>query len=320
MTNIKLSRVCFVYELTLASAILLAASVPLCAQVQPAATSADVFRQAPALRIAAGDLIDVVVFDTPELSGKLRVDENGEITLPVGGVMQVAHLTAEDAAAQLETRLHDSLIMNRPHVLIMVEDYSSQGVTVAGEVQRPGTYPLVGAKTLADMISGAGGLTEASTALVLIAHREAPEQPQRVRYDSTNPAQSSGVLIQPGDSITVQRSGVVYVVGAVQHAGGFLLETSRDHLTVLEALTLAQGPSPLAALKKALLVRTTAYGRDAIALNLKQLLSNQAPDIPMQEGDILYVPINGWKAAGLTPLQIIATATGMAAGAAVIAH
>jgi hypothetical protein len=76
----------------------------------------------------------------------------------------------------------------------------------------------------------------------------------------------------------------------------------------------------LAALKKALLVRTSANGRDAIALNLKQLLSNQAPDIPMQEGDILYVPINGWKAAGLTPLQIIATATGMAAGAAVIAH
>lgn len=320
MPTISISRVCYFCGLTLASGILLATPDILCAQVQPTFAAADVVTQAPALRIAAGDLIDVVVFDTPELSGKLRVDENGEITLPVGGVMHVSGLTAEDAATHLEKRLHDSLIMNRPHAMIMVEEYSSQGVTVAGEVQRPGTYPLVGAKTLAEMISGAGGLTQTSTALVLIAHREAPEHPQQVRYDSTNPAHSSNVLIQPGDSITVQRSGVVYVVGAVQHAGGLLLETSRDHLTVIQALALAQGPSPLASLKKAILVRTTPNGREAIALNLKQLLSNQAPDIPMQEGDILYVPINGWKAAGLTPLQIIATATGMATGAAVITH
>jgi polysaccharide export outer membrane protein len=315
---IKISRV--LSTLTLASYLVLGATNKLCAQVQPALATTGVVSQAPALRIAPGDLIDVVVFDTPELSGKLRVDENGEVTLPVGGVMHVAGLTAEGAAADLQKRLHDSLIMNRPHLMIMVEEYASEGVTVTGEVQRPGTYPLLGTKTVADMISVAGGLTESSTAVVLIAHRADTEHPQQIRYNSTNPAQSSDIQIQPGDSITVQRSGVVYVVGAVQHPGGFLLETSRDHLTIIEALTLAQGPSPLASLKKAMLVRTTPRGREAIELNLKQLLSNQAPDIAMQEGDILYVPINGWKAAGLTPLQVIAAATGMATGAAVITH
>jgi len=320
MPTIKVSGMRFLCGLTLASSVLLPAPARLCAQAQPVAASTSTISQAPALRIGAGDFIDVVVFDTPELSGKLRVDENGEVTLPVGGVMHVAGLTAEGSAAKLEKLLHDSLIMNRPHVMIMVEDYSSQDVVVAGEVARPGTYPLVGAKTVADVISLAGGLTQASTAEVLIAHRDDPQHPQQIRFNSANPAQSSNVLIQPGDSVTVQRSGVVYVVGAVVRSGGFLLESSRDHLTVVQALTLAQGPSSFASLKKATLVRSTPGGRQTMVLNLKQMLSNQAPDIPMQEGDILYVPTNDWKASGLTPLQTIATATGMATAAVLITH
>ncbi len=320
MPTIKVSKMRFLCGLTLASGMLLSAPDTLRAQAQPAAASANTKSQTPALRIGAGDFIDVVVFDTPELSGKLRVDENGEVTLPVGGVMHIAGLTAESAAAKVEKRLHDGQIMNRPHVSIMVEEYASQGVTVAGEVLRPGTYPLSGARTVADMISIAGGLTQASTAEVLVAHRDDPEHPQQIRYNAANPAQSSSMPIQPGDSITVQRSGVVYVVGAVVRSGGFLVESSRDHLTVVQALSLAQGPSPLASLKKVILVRATPNGRETIAVNLKQVLANKAPDIPMQEGDILYVPTNGWKASGLTPLQTIATATGMATGAALVTH
>ncbi len=135
-----------------------------------------------------------------------------------------------------------------------------------------------------------------------------------------NPAQSSDVIIQPGDTITVQRSGIIYVVGAVMRPGGYLLENSRDRLTVVQALTLAMGPSPLASLKNTTLVRTTPHGKEAITLNLKKLMLNQLPDIPMAEGDILYVPTNAWKAAGLTPLQTLQTATGMATSATVVMH
>ncbi len=156
----------------IALGLLLLMPFPLCAQAQPPAAPAAAASKAPALPIGPGDLLEIAVFDTPELSGRLRVDEKGQITLPVGGVLSVSGLTAEAAAALVEKRLRDAAIMLEPHVTVMVEEYATQGVTVAGEVKNPGTYPLLGSRTVADMISSAGGLDAGG-------HGDHPDRPSR---------------------------------------------------------------------------------------------------------------------------------------------
>jgi polysaccharide biosynthesis/export protein len=93
----------------------------------------------------------------------------------------------------------------------------------------------------------------------------------------------------PGDTVRVSRAGLVYVVGDVNRPGGFTLDPTQP-TTVLQALSLAWGPSQNAALTKALLIHVRGDGRNVTTLNLKRMLRGQDPDVPIGERDILFVP------------------------------
>ena len=111
----------------------------------------------PSLPISFGDLIQVDVFDSPELSTSLRVNSRGEVELPLGGAVKVQGLTASEAGAAIADRLKQAGILLDPHVTVLIVEYQSQGVTVTGEVRTPGVYPLLGNRTVMDMIAMAGG-------------------------------------------------------------------------------------------------------------------------------------------------------------------
>ena len=132
------------------------------AQTAPTAVKLEVPGPPHALRINSGDLLDIGVFDTPELSEKLRVDEFGQITLPVAGVMKVAGMTAEEAADAIEAKLRSTDVMKAPHVTVFISEFATQGVTVTGEVKSPGIYPLLGSHGLVDMLTAAGGTTQSA--------------------------------------------------------------------------------------------------------------------------------------------------------------
>ncbi len=257
-----------------------------------------------ALLLGSGDLLDVRVFDTPELSGKFRVDSLGEIMLPVGGTVKVEGLTAEEAQIAIEDRLRKRDILHHPHVEVLVLEYATQGVTVMGEVRLPGVYPLLGRHTVLDFISVAGGLTPSASKTVVITHKSSPEQVISLNLGvaSTTPAHQD-FEVEPGDRIVVTRAGVVYVIGDVGRPGGYLIE-NKDTVTVLQALALAQGLNKTAKLD-ARLIRTSAAGRTETDLPLKKILANQATDPGLQDGDILFVPISGtkeWADKGMTSI------------------
>jgi polysaccharide biosynthesis/export protein len=254
---------------------------------------------APALPISSGDLLDVQVFDTPELSAKLRVDSQGEITLPVGGAIKVQGLTAEQAATAIQARLLSTDVLKDPHVNVFILEYATQGVTVLGEVKNPGIYPLLGPHTLYDLVSAAGGVTPNAGKAVSITHRGASfQQPgQAVTVSMSNDpalAAKANLAIQPGDTIVVSRAGVVYVVGDVSKPGGFLIDNN-DRLTVLQAIALAQGTNKTAKLNGARLIRKTATGREESDLKLKKILANKATDPQLEDGDIIFVPSSETK-------------------------
>ena len=250
--------------------------------------------RAPAMRLDAGDLLEIVTFDTPELSGKFRVDNRGDVTMPIGGSVPVAGLTAEQAGVALERFLRDRDILKNPHVNVLVLEYSTQGVSVLGEVKTPGMYPLEGKHGTLDFISMAGGLTPNASKQINITHRAPPWDTVTVNLaGSSGGALANDVEIHPGDRIVVLRAGVVYVIGDVGKPGGYLMDGANS-VTVVQALALAQGLNRTAK-SNGMLIRNLPSGRTQTQLALNKILANQSPDPKLEDGDIVYVPVSAAK-------------------------
>jgi len=270
------------------------------APLPPSATGSPT--RSEALTLDSGDLLNVAVFDTPELSAKLRVDNLGEIVLPVGGAVSVRGLTAEQAQSAIEERLRRKNILRDPHVEVLVLEYATQGVTVGGEVKTPGVYPWVAKHTVLDFISIAGGLTPAASKTVTISRKD---REQVITFQLSPAAQEheGDLEVRPGDRIFVTRAGIVYVVGDVGRPGGYLIE-NKDTVTVLQALALAQGMNKTAKYD-AKLIRNSPSGRTESDLPLKRILANQVIDPKLQDGDILFVPVSAskeWAEKGVTSI------------------
>jgi len=268
------------------------ATVPMTTTMPAAQLPASDATSTNALLLDEGDLLDVRVFDTPELSDKFRVDDHGEIILPVGGAVRVQGLTAEQAQTAIAQRFRQGSILRDPHVDVFVLEYATQGVTVAGEVRAPGVYTWVAKHTVLDFISVAGGVTPAASKTVTVSRKD---REQVITFQLNNSAQGNGgdIDVQPGDRILVTRAGVVYVVGDVGRPGGYLIE-NKDTVTVLQALALAQGMNKTAKYD-AKLIRNSPSGRTESDLPLKRILANQVTDPKLQDGDILFVPVSGSK-------------------------
>jgi polysaccharide export outer membrane protein len=267
---------------------------------------------AHALQISAGDLLDVNVFDTIELSGRLRVDEHGTIALPLGGDLILSGLTAEQAGHAIEKKLLEKDILKDPHVSVMVLEYATQGVTVLGEVKNPGVYPLLGAHGLLDLISAAGGMTPNAGKAVTVTHRFNPDHPITVNVESKpGSTVAFNVDVRPGDTIMVSHAGIVYVVGDVGKPGGFLIENN-DRLTVLQGIALAGGTNRTASLNHAKLIRKTGGTHIEVPVPLKKILANKAPDELLADGDILFVPTSGPQNALRDVESILPAAAGAA--------
>jgi len=269
----------------------------------------------PALRISAGDLLAVDVFDTPELSAKLRVNEKGDIDLPVAGSIHVEDLTAERAAAEIENLLRNDNILKHPHVEVFIQEYATQGVSVLGEVKNPGIYPELGSHSLLDFISVAGGITPTAGKAVTITHKNDPNNPTIVQLDNNGPevAKRGALVILPGDTIIVSRSGIVYVIGDLGKPGGFLIENNQ-HLTALQAIALAQGANKYSALNGSRLIRKTPTGEQESRIELGKILAGKQNDISLQDGDILFVPTSKSKTIAF---QGINSTVGLLSGIAI---
>lgn len=250
------------------------------------------------LVLGAGDLIDLEVFDTPELSvPKIRIGQDGTIALPAAGNVKISGLTPLEAGAAVEKRLRDAQIMLNPSVTILVTDYSTQGIDVLGEVKLPGIYSFIGTHSLYDALSAAGGATTSQGSTITITHHDDPSNPVIVRVSGPNYSEAQrSTLVQPGDVVEVSRADAIYVVGDVAHSGQYLLAYGKP-ITALNALALAQGPNHTAKLGKASIVRKTASGgAQLIPIDLHLIEKNAAPDPVLEADDVLVIPRSGLRA------------------------
>ena len=272
----------------------------------------------PPLMIGSGDLIEVSMFENPDMSGRYRVDEMGDITVPLIGHVHVAGMTADEAARKIEQLYVEGQILlpANSHATVFIAEYATQGITINGEVKTPGVYPALGVHKLNDLIAAAGGLTQLAASRVVITHKDDPGNPVTVEY---NPAALKPIIpdvqMFPGDSILIPKAGVVYVAGNVAKPGAYVLDGRRT-LTVEAAMALSGGGGKASAMKRVQLVRTLDDGRkEAITIPVNLIFKGQAPDVALIDGDILYVPTSNAK---LITVQAITSALGI--GTSVIVY
>lgn len=281
---------------------------------QPAAQAGGVYV------LGADDQIRVWVLGLEEIFDKpARIGANGRIDLPLIGPIQAAGLTTEQLGKDVATRLERQL--KHPQVSVTVVEFGSQPVSVLGAVNTPGVHQLQGRKTLAEVLSLAGGLRTDAGPTIKISRQigQAPIPLASAQTDASGQysvaevkvqdiiqarVPEENILIQPHDVITVPQGEMVYVIGAVHKPGGFILHES-GKISVLNALSMAEGLGPTPAPQNARILRTQpgTQERREIRVNLKKVLDGKAENIDLEANDILLVPTSNAKKAGLRAVE-----------------
>lgn len=245
--------------------------------------------------LSPGDEVEVTVYGAPDLSGHTRVATNGSISMPLVGYIRVAGLSSSEAEEAIEAQLRQNNVVKNPQVSVYVKEYTSGGISVAGEVSKPGVYSALGPHRLFDVLQAAGGLTDRAGSSITISHRdgvgpitvEIPKDPEQL--SRTN------VELSPGDTMVVNKAGIVYVLGEVNKPGGYVLNSTAG-VTLLRVIAAAGGPTHAAAVGGTKMIRRTPTGLQELPVPLKDLLHAKVADIPLQADDIVYVPSSRLKA------------------------
>jgi len=260
--------------------------------------------------IGSGDLLGIEVFDVPELSRDVRVNETGYISLPLmPSKIRAGGLTTFQLQDKLAELLQTNGLVSTPQVSVSVKEQHSQPITVIGAVKTPMVIQALRKTTLLQALSQAGGIGEDAGGTVIVT-RPAPDA-----SDSADPGDPSApsaaqtftinladvlesndsrfnIPLIGGDVVSVPRAGIIYVVGAVNHPGGFLLQNDLDHMTMLKMLSLAGGTTNTAKMKNAVVLRKNlATGkRDQVPVDLSKIMHLKTQDVQMEANDILFVP------------------------------
>jgi polysaccharide biosynthesis/export protein len=249
-----------------------------------------------ALVIGPGDEVEVAVYGAPDLSVHTRVSADGNISMPLIDYIRIAGLSSSEAESVIEAKLRENNFVNDPHVAVYVKEYNSSGISVAGEVAKPGFYSALGPHRLLDVLQAAGGPTDKAADKALISHRD--QKDATTVHISKDPAEmaASNVDLRPGDTVVVPKAGIVYVLGEVTRPGGYVLN-STGGITVLQVVAVAGGPTRVASAGKTRLLRRTENGFQEQQINVKKLLRGKAHDVAVRDEDILFIPSSTFKEA-----------------------
>jgi len=269
--------------------------------------------------LGPGDQVSVNVRDRKEIEMKpAMIGLDGDVELAYAGKIHAAGLSTQQLAREVEVRL--AKIVLHPMVTVEVTEYGSQPVSVLGAVNRPGVHQLKGNKSLVEVLSLVEGLKPEAGNTIKITRPKAsgPIPLANAKDDATGQytiaevkvkglmdasVPEANIPIRAHDVITVPRAELIYVMGKVRKPGGFPL-AERESMTVLQAISLAEGVDAGAATQSARILRSNGTGSPVeIAIDVKKILSNSAPDQPLQPNDILFLPSSAAKSVGVKVLE-----------------
>jgi polysaccharide biosynthesis/export protein len=236
----------------------------------------------PEYRLAPGDVIKVQVYQNPDLALETRVSENGSVNYPLVGAVRLGGLSIGEAETRIAQALRTANILKQPQVNIVVQQVRGNVVSVLGQVQKPGRFPLETTNVrVSDMLAAAGGVTPTGDdVLVVTGTRDG--KPYRKTVDI--PALFAGtrsdndVVLQPGDTLYIDKAPLFYIYGEAQKTGPHRVERG---MTVLQALAQGGGPTARGSANRLRLNRT---GPDGKIVTTEPRMTD-----PIQPGDVLFV-------------------------------
>lgn len=241
----------------------------------------------PAYVVGPADVLRVLVWKQPDLSGTFTVGPEGGITLPLIGHVPVAGLTAPRIQETLTERFGNGFLRD-PQVVVSIEQHRSQRVFVSGEVRQPGVIALTGPLTLLEALARAGALTDRAGGTAIIARpRNATTGPaaftgesEIVRVDLANLNAGDlrdNVALRDGDTVFVPAAATVHVMGEVARPGEYpILATTR----VAEILSRAGGVTERGSSRRLRVVRMSSGKTIESSISLEDVL---------RPGDIVVV-------------------------------
>jgi polysaccharide export outer membrane protein len=263
--------------------------------VKPVIGQASLSTQRSDYIIGPEDLLEVSVFELEGLNKTVRVSEEGMIALPLLGEVRAEGLTSRELEEVVRNLLEEKYI-NSPQVSVFIREFRSRSVSVIGSVQKPGTYKLLGSRTLIHMISEAGGLTENAGPELYVIRVGADDESRRITVNieelMIQGRSELNIQVQSGDVINIPADPEisVYIYGAVRQPGQLSFKES-DVISLLQAITKAGGLTDRAAADRVRVKRKSAGGgEDQIDVNLKKILKGKQEDVLLQDKDVVVVP------------------------------
>jgi polysaccharide export outer membrane protein len=281
--------------------------------------------------------LDVSVFGFNNLTANTAVAPDGSIILPLVGRVPVGGLAVEDVQTALSRRY--AHFIRSPQVIVSLKTFSTNKVSVIGEVNKPGSYPLTRRGiVLTELLSEAGGRTPAAgTRIVLLPSPRlqvsAPKNnsvPRVSLVGHSAPEAASGIEIDmedlmgtidkrplvvpliPGDTIIVPEAGSYEVDGEVVTPGSFKLA---GRTSVIGAIAAAKGFTYSADVNNVEVIRDIGSGRKAlITLDLEEVGLRGARDVRLRNGDLVRVPSHSSR---FIKRQIVETINGIFNGVGV---
>ncbi|MDQ3649236.1 MAG: polysaccharide biosynthesis/export family protein [Acidobacteriota bacterium] len=262
-------------------------------------------------RIGPGDVLDVRVFNRPQLSHEsLRVENHGVIRMPFIGEIQAACQTEGELSKEITTRLLK--YQRNPQVDVSVKQYNSQPVSIMGAVNAPARFQLQRRVRLLEILSLANGPSPRAGRSIQVLHAESPTSMCEPTSAPITPEADAAVTgfssysindtlkgdaqsnpyVRPGDIVTIPDAEQIYIIGNVNRPGAIPL---KEPLTISRAIVMAGGTAPNTDTGKVRILRQPPGSADKtqIIVDLKKINKNQAEDIALLANDIIDVPTVG---------------------------
>jgi len=266
-------------------------------------------------KVGPEDLLEVDFFGQDDLHREVRVNGQGEISLPLLGGVAVAGLSPQEIEGRLDQAYKDGKFIRNPQLSVSVKEFRHQRVMVTGAVANPGSYEVIGPRTLLEMLGKAGGVVDKPDMkagdLVYVARaqnapdlmkpakgtKERPPGPGNIVIDLrrllSGGAMELNIPIKSGDVIYVPPAQLAFVMGSVKKPGQVPV---RDNLTVTQAVALAEGQDLVLSSNNVTILRFGENGeRLTLPVNLKSIASGQEPDPKLKANDIVIVQESGWR-------------------------
>ncbi len=272
-------------------------------------------------RLGKGDILNISVYDEPDLTmDNVPVRPDGHISFPLVGDVLAEGRSVDELTADLTQRLGQYLLSAK--VTVAVQQFNSLNYTIAGEVVKPGVYPLQTNVSLVDAIAKAGGLNKgqyraSSVELADLTHAFVSREGKVLPVDFVRLLRQGdmrfNVQLQSGDYISIPSglSKEVYVIGEVNLPNLFAF---REEMPLSRTVAIAEGFTQDADLSRIHVIRGSLANPTLIVADYNQVIAGQAQDVQLEPGDIVFVPATGLATWARMLDKIVPTITALQTG------